>query len=119
MLSGCAYGYGGRSFWGIDCSGLNQVIAQSQGFECPRDADQQLLSLGEVKNYDNRKAGDFIFFKDGDRVHTGILIGRNTVLNASARTMTVKSETLEDLIAHYGDGKGKKEAILAIRRLER
>jgi cell wall-associated NlpC family hydrolase len=118
MFSGCPYGYSGRAAWGIDCSGLNQVVVQSKGIECMRDADQQVNSLGRKISFGKRRPGDFIFFNDAGKIHTGILISPHAVLNANARYMQVRLETLDEMIAHYGEGKGIKAAIKAVRRLD-
>ena len=60
------YLWGGKSVFGIDCSGLVQVSLTAAGTGCPRDSDMQQDGLGrelspaEMKH---PKRGDLIFWK--------------------------------------------------------
>ena len=105
MFLGLPYLYGGRSALGIDCSGLVQIALQACGVSCPRDSDQQMAISKAAAQADLRR-GDLVFFKG----HVGIMTDGSSILNATARTMDVRIETLSSLQTHYGD-------ILAIRRL--
>ena len=79
------YLWGGCSFFGIDCSGLVQVVFKILGYKIPRDASQQ-IELGETINFvEEAHPGDLAFFdnQDGDIVHVGICNGKGEIIHAS------------------------------------
>src|SRR4051812_44855237 len=53
------YYWGGRSGFGVDCSGLVQVSLARAAISVPRDSDMQENSIG--KPVDNAAAGDIVF----------------------------------------------------------
>ena len=60
------YLWGGRTYNGIDCSGLVQTAMQASGRECLRDTDMQESSIGHPVDHDRGKAdirrGDLVFW---------------------------------------------------------
>lgn len=81
------YLWGGRSSFGIDCSGFSQVVYRMVGIELPRDSSQQ-AKQGRSVAFADQAAGDLAFFgKAGtDRVtHVGILDGLGNILHASGK----------------------------------
>lgn len=100
------YQYGGRSPSGVDCASLVQLALLRAGLSCPRDTDQQedCETLGEyidigkdLENPKGLKRGDLLYLKG----HVGIMLDDKTVLNATARTMLVQIEKLNDFIEAY------------------
>ncbi|MEK0421480.1 MAG: hypothetical protein EBV15_03280 [Bacteroidetes bacterium] len=79
------YLWGGRSVWGIDCSGLAQVVYGILGKKLPRDASQQINS-GNIVSFAEKQSGDLAFFeKDGKITHVGIVLSDNRIIHASGK----------------------------------
>lgn len=79
------YLWGGRSFYGIDCSGFIQVIHKICGFQLPRDASQQVESGAIVGSGEEAVSGDLAFFdnEEGKITHVGLCLGQGDIIHAS------------------------------------
>jgi hypothetical protein len=80
------YLWGGKSVYGIDCSGFVQQIFRLFDFNLPRDAYQQ-AEIGEFIEFQDSKPGDLAYFinKNGKIIHVGILIENSKIIHASGR----------------------------------
>ncbi len=81
------YLWGGRSSFGIDCSGFVQTVYKIAGIKLPRDAAQQAKQGIFVSSLDETLPGDVAFFEneDGNIVHTGILLSKKEIIHASGK----------------------------------
>ena len=98
------YYWGGRSGFGIDCSGLVQVVLARAGIAVLRDTEMQENALGS--SVDTPRAGDIVFFSG----HVGIMANDRDLIHANAFHMKVTIEPLNVIVE-----RGIK--ITSIRRL--
>ncbi|MCX6252623.1 MAG: C40 family peptidase [Bacteroidetes bacterium] len=98
------YLWGGRTPFGIDCSGFVQMVYKLKKIKLLRDASQQ-AAQGESLNFvSETEPGDLAFFDDeeGNIIHVGILLDQNRIIHASGKVRI-------DLIDHEGIYNEKKE----------
>ena len=82
---GSPYLWGGRSIFGIDCSGFTQIVFKQFGIKLKRDAWQQ-AEQGELVGFlQESRAGDLAFFdnEEGRITHVGIMLDNEKIIHAS------------------------------------
>jgi hypothetical protein len=81
------YLWGGKTPFGIDCSGLTQMVFKLHGKNLPRDAKDQ-AQIGETLSFvEEAEPGDLAFFdnEEGFIIHVGLIIGDSKIIHASGR----------------------------------
>jgi gamma-D-glutamyl-L-lysine dipeptidyl-peptidase len=81
------YLWGGRTPFGIDCSGFTQIVFKLSGIKLKRDASQQAEQGTLIHMVDETVPGDLAFFDDADGkiTHVGIVLGNNKIIHASEK----------------------------------
>ncbi len=79
------YQWGGKGPFGIDCSGLVQMVFRICGYPLSRDAHQQAAQGRAVHRWSDAKPGDLAFFSNTEAqiVHVGILLEEEKIIHAS------------------------------------
>ncbi len=80
------YQWGGKSPFGIDCSGFTQMVFKINGHKLQRDAGQQSKQGKSVALKDVRP-GDLAFFKNKESKvsHVGMLTAKDKIIHASGK----------------------------------
>ena len=72
------YKWGGKSFKGIDCSGLIQIFLNYNNIFCPRDAKDQVRYFKKKIKLKNIKKNDIIFWKG----HVALVLSKRKLIHA-------------------------------------
>ena len=118
LWTGSPYLWGGRTRWGLDCSGYVQAVYRLHGFLLPRDSYQQ-EEYGEPVEYGagfaELRTGDLVFFKsvDSDRIgHVAFSLGGPGILHAALPNGIVR----EDVLGESELGRELAGRVVAARR---
>lgn len=89
------YLWGGRSPFGVDCSGLTQMLYLVGGINLPRDAWQQAELGKPVVSVEKSASGDLAFFanEEGRVIHVGIVLEGQAIMHASGRVRVDKLDS--------------------------
>ena len=109
QFEGTAYVWGGKTYAGLDCSGLIQTALHAVGKQCPRDTDMQEKELGTAVERAQQR-GDLVFWKG----HVGVMLDDTRLLHANAHHMLTVIEPLEEAEARIAKIVGP---VTSVRRL--
>jgi cell wall-associated NlpC family hydrolase len=97
LYLGCPYLWAGRSFLGIDCSGLVQEAFRDLGVAVPRDTDMQRGAIGAriaAARSSDLQRGDVLY----TATHVIIYEERGWVLHADSMSMLVRRQSLREFL---------------------
>jgi cell wall-associated NlpC family hydrolase len=81
------YLWGGKTPFGIDCSGFTQMVYKLNGYKLLRDASQQATQGEPLSFIEESEPGDLAFFdnEEGRITHVGIIMENNYIIHASGK----------------------------------
>ena len=87
MYLNAPYLWGGKTPFGIDCSGFTQMVYKLNGYSLLRDASQQATQGEALSFIEESEPGDLAFFdnEEGNIIHVGIMMENNYIIHASGK----------------------------------
>jgi len=109
------YQWGGKSPFGIDCSGFTQMVFKINGYKLHRDASQQ-VKQGKAIPFKDAEPGDLAFFKSKeDKVtHVGMILSDDKIIHASGK---VRIDHINEEGILNSDSKVYSHQLASIRRI--
>jgi gamma-D-glutamyl-L-lysine dipeptidyl-peptidase len=110
------YLWGGRTLFGIDCSGFMQMVFRLNGFRLARDAWQQ-AETGEALSFvEEAQPGDLAFFdnEEGRITHVGLILENQQIIHAAGK---VRIDKLDHYGIFNGDTKKYSHHLRVIKKL--
>ncbi|VXB55502.1 Hydrolase Nlp/P60 [Flavobacterium sp. 9AF] len=87
MYLNAPYLWGGKTPFGIDCSGFTQMVYKLNGYKILRDASEQATQGEALSFIEESEPGDLAFFdnEEGNIIHVGIMMEDNYIIHASGK----------------------------------
>lgn len=116
MYLNAPYLWGGKTPFGIDCSGFTQMVYKLNGYRLFRDASQQASQGVPLSFIEESEPGDLAFFdnEEGNIIHVGILMENNYIIHASGK---VRIDRLDHLGIYNADTNRHTHKLRVIKKI--
>ena len=116
MYLNAPYLWGGKTPFGIDCSGFTQMVYKLNGYHLLRDASQQSLQGEALSFIEESEPGDLAFFdnEEGKIIHVGIIMDDNYIIHASGK---VRIDRLDHLGIYNADVNRHTHKLRVIKKI--
>ncbi|MFP9113400.1 NlpC/P60 family protein [Flavobacterium sp. RHBU_3] len=116
MYLNAPYLWGGKTPFGIDCSGMVQMVYKLNGYKLLRDASQQATQGEALSFIEESEPGDLAFFdnEEGRIIHVGIIMEDNYIIHAHGK---VRIDRLDHLGIYNVDTKRHSHKLRVIKKI--
>tara|TARA_R110002049_G_scaffold76250_1_gene196061 strand:+ start:3821 stop:4570 length:750 start_codon:yes stop_codon:yes gene_type:complete len=110
------YLWGGKTPFGIDCSGFTQMVYKLNGYKLLRDASQQATQGIALSFIEESEPGDLAFFDNNEGVitHVGIIMEDNYIIHAHGK---VRIDRLDHSGIYNVDKKAHTHKLRVIKKV--
>jgi len=110
------YLWGGKTPFGIDCSGFVQMVYKLNGFKALRDASQQASQGDALSFIEESEPGDLAFFdnNEGEIIHVGIIMEDHHIIHAHGK---VRIDLLDQSGIYNVDTKTHSHKLRVIKKI--
>ncbi len=110
------YLWGGRTNFGIDCSGFTQMVYKLNGYKLLRDASLQATQGEPLSFIEEGEPGDLAFFDNDEGLitHVGIIMKENYIIHAHG---TVRIDRLDHTGIFNSDKKTYSHQLRVIKKI--
>jgi len=111
------YVWGGKTPFGVDCSGFIQMVFKIAGYKLSRDASEQALLGTKVDNLTDAIPGDLCYFGTKTKItHVGMLLSNSKIIHASGQ---VRIDDISDQGIHLVVNNSLTHKLQLIKRVLR
>ncbi len=116
MFLNAPYLWGGKTPFGVDCSGFTQMVYKLNGHKLMRDASQQSKQGEALSFIEESEPGDLAFFdnEEGNIIHVGIIMEDNHIIHASGK---VRIDRLDHLGIYNAEANKHTHRLRVIKKI--